>query len=417
MSDSRTFSQTQVLFAIGINHRTAPVRLREKAFVHEEEFPALLSVLRETLDEAAVISTCNRTEIYGVTSRPDTNLDFYKDLLIDFKNAGSSLDRNHFFGLVSCAACRQLFSVATSLDSQIVGDTQILGQVRTAYERAKQNRAAGRVINQLFQRSFKLGKLVRQGTGIHRGAVSVSRAAVELVSRRLGSLRERTATVVGAGESSRRSAEALLERNIGRLVIANRTPANAATMADSLGGKRYSEVETIGLEGLVNTIPETDVVISSTNSPDPVVTRSTLANYRKGLMLFDLAIPRDISEDIRELDGVDLRNIDDLRSAVDDNFRRRMNDVPAVNRLVMNEMADFLVWYYSQPLMPEFAAERGRPNRATEQRILKTKEFLLANVGTLHRMALAEGSESFSGHISVVNRLIEMRDEAFAGGL
>jgi glutamyl-tRNA reductase len=416
MSFSEPSHKHQVLFAVGINHRTAPLEVRESAYVHDAEIPSLLSLLNETLDEAAVISTCNRTEIYGVTSRLDRDLDFYKDLLIDFKDARNHLNRDHFFGLVSCAACKQLFSVATSLDSQIVGDSQVLGQVREAYERARDHRTAGRVINQLFQRSFKLGRSVRHETRLHRGAVSVSRAAVEDASRHFGSLRDKTAVIVGAGDSSRRSAEALLERNIRNLVIANRTVTHAETLAAGLNKSRQSMIRTVPLEALTSELAEADVVISSTDSRLPVLRRSSFTSYRPGLMLFDLAVPRDIAEDVCELNGVTLRNLDDVNLTIEDNHRKRTEDIPVASRLLADEMSDFLVWYYSQPILGPSTFDRACRDKKMEAEILRTKQFLLANAGQLHRMAMAEGAASFAGHMHVVDQLKEMRDVAFGSG-
>ena len=415
MSFSESSHRDQVLFAVGINHRTAPLEVRERSYVHAAEVPSLLARLHETLDEAAVISTCNRTEIYGVTSRLEYDLDFYKNLLIDFKDAGGLLSRDHFFGLVSCAACKQLFSVATSLDSQIVGDSQILGQVRSAYDSARQHQTAGRVINQLFQRSFKLGRAVRHETRLHRGAVSVSRAAVEDVSRRFGSLVDKTAIIIGAGDSSRRSAEALLERNIGTLVVANRTAAHAETLVNGL--KKYrSEIRTVSLDDLTGELVQADVVISSTDSSLPILRRSSFTSYRPGLMLFDLAVPRDIAEDVSELDGIVLQNLDDLNSTVEENHRKRIEDIPVASRLLTNEMADFLIWYYSQPLLSRSAFDGNRRSASSDSEICRTKQFLLANVRHLHRMAMEEGAESFSGHITVINKLKEMRNAAFGIG-
>jgi glutamyl-tRNA reductase len=131
-----TVINQSILFAIGINHKTAPVEFRERIYVQDVEIPALLAELKKTLDEAVVISTCNRIEIYGVTSNTDIDLDFYKDLVIDFKNAREFISRDDFFGMISCAACQQLFRVTTSLDSKIIGDMQILGQVRVSFQLA-----------------------------------------------------------------------------------------------------------------------------------------------------------------------------------------------------------------------------------------------------------------------------------------
>ncbi|MEJ7698284.1 MAG: hypothetical protein WKF71_01355 [Pyrinomonadaceae bacterium] len=152
------FTDQQILFAIGVNHKTAPVEVREKIYIHEPEIPELIAKFKETLSECIILSTCNRTEIYGVHSSANVDLDFYKNLLIDFKNSAAIVRKEHFFSLVSCAACQQLFKVSTSVDSKIIGDTQILQQLRNAYSLAQSHHSTGKILNQLAQRAFKIGK-------------------------------------------------------------------------------------------------------------------------------------------------------------------------------------------------------------------------------------------------------------------
>ncbi|MDQ3133105.1 MAG: glutamyl-tRNA reductase, partial [Acidobacteriota bacterium] len=220
-------SEQPILFAVGINHNTAPISARESIFFHEAEIPSLIAALKETLTECVVLSTCNRTEIYGVTTRTDVDLEFYKDLLINFKRAGEIVKREHFFGLVSCAACQQLFKVSTAIDSKIVGDTQILGQLRHAYSVAGENRSTGKIINQLFQRAFKVGKQSRTATSLHKGAVSISLAAVELASEIHESLSDKNVLIIGAGETARLTAECLIKKRVGKILFTNRTRAHS----------------------------------------------------------------------------------------------------------------------------------------------------------------------------------------------
>lgn len=407
-------SKQSILFAIGINHRTAPVDLRERIYVHPHEVPQLLAELKGALSEAVVLSTCNRTEIYGVTDRDDLGLDHYKDLLIEFKGAGGFVGREHFFGAVSCAACQQLFRVATSVDSKIVGDTQILGQLRDAYALAKSHKATGKIINQLFQRSFKTGKRALTETRLHRGAVSVSLAAVELAETHFGGLSERTALVIGAGDTARLAAEALVKRRVGRLIVANRTIKRAGELIGSLKKIETITAEAVGFDALQVVLPNADLIICSTSSPEPVLRRSDLERHRFGAMIFDLAVPRDVAADVSEMDGLELRNIDDLNLVVNKNYRRRLDDLPAAKRIVMTEMTDFLVWYYSLPLLPAPMAGGRKPDVATQQEIVKTKKFLMANVSAVHKLAMNDGAETFAGHTAVVERLVRMKEAAFA---
>ena len=403
-----------ILFAVGINHKTAGIEAREKIYVHEGEIPELLARLSESLAECVVLSTCNRTEIYGVTTRADLDLDYFKDALIDFKDAGATVRREHFFGAVSCAACQQLFSVATSVDSKIVGDTQILGQLRVAYDLAKRQRSTGKILNQLLQRAFKTGKQARAETNLHKGAVSVSLAAVELAVETFGTLADKTVLILGAGETAQMTAECLIQRRVGKILIANRTTAHAEELIANLKNIENSNIEIIEFADFKNHLNETDIVISSTSAPEPILEKADFADQTRKILLIDIAMPRDIAPDSAENERVVLKNIDDLRQIVDRNFVRRMADVPRVKRIIATEMADFLVWYYSLPLLPQTLGCGVKPDAATQNEIVKIKKFLLANVSELHKMAMRAGAENFAGHIEVVSRLAAMKTAAFA---
>lgn len=179
-------ARARTLFAFGINYKTAPVEIREKLHLRNDEIPAFLSKIRGDLCECMVLSTCNRTEIYCVSDSPYIDLDAFKDALIDFKDARGVVQREHFFSLISCSASQQLFNVATSIDSKVIGDSQILRQLRTAYSLAHENGYTGKILNQLLQRAFRLGKTTYTETSIHDGAVSVSLAAVALGAETFG---------------------------------------------------------------------------------------------------------------------------------------------------------------------------------------------------------------------------------------
>lgn len=404
-------SETQsILFAVGINHKTASIEAREKIYVHEREIPALLAKLKETLTECVVLSTCNRTEIYGVTTRTDLDLDYYKDLLINFKKAEGFVTREQFFGIVSCAACQQLFKVATSVDSKIVGDTQILGQLRDAYAFSKRHRSTGKILNQLFQRGFKVGKRSRTETRLHKGAVSVSLAAVELAVETFNVLADKTVMIIGAGETAQMTAECLLQRGVGRILITNRTRRNADELFENLKKSYYFSGETIDFAEFKDHLNETDIVISSTSSPAPILEKSDFYFQTKKILLIDIAMPRDIAPDASEMENVTLKNIDDLTALVDRNYRRRMADLPLVKRMIMTEMTDFLVWYYSLPLLPSNLTCGKKPDRQTQTEIVGVKNFLLENVSHVHKLALQKGAEDFAGHVAVVNELIAMKN-------
>jgi glutamyl-tRNA reductase len=407
-----------MLFSFGINHKTAPIEVREKLYIHENEIPSLLAKLKETLAECVILSTCNRTEVYGVCGSSDINLDYYKDLVINFKNASETVKKEHFFTFVSCAACQQLFSVATSVDSKIIGDTQILQQLKTAYHTAKDLNATGRILNQLSQRAFKIGKKAATETTIHRGAVSVSLAAVEMANEIFGSLQNKNILIVGAGETAKLTAECLLKKQVGKIKITNRTRKNAEELLANLQKSNRFEGEIVDFDDFKNHLDETDIVISSTGAMEPILTAADFANQTNKILLIDIAIPRDIAPETSENVNVILKNIDDLRAIVDRNYERRTKDLPHVKRIIMKEMGDFLTWYYSLPLLPVFQKTYTKPDRATVGEILKVKDFLIKNVSELHKLAMQSRgnvSDDLQNHIALVEKLQTMKREAFEG--
>jgi glutamyl-tRNA reductase len=413
-----TTKKQEMLFAFGINHKTAPIEVREKLFIHDDEIPSLLEKLKETLPECFILSTCNRTEIYGVCGSADVDLDYYKDLVINFKNAAEIVTKEHFFTFVSCAACQQLFSVATSVDSKIIGDTQILQQLKTAYHTAKDLDATGRILNQLSQRAFKIGKKAYTETAIHRGAVSVSLAAVELANEIFGSLQNKNILIIGAGETAKLTVECLLKRQVGKITITNRTRENAEELLANLQKSNRFEGEIIDFADFKNHLNETDIVISSTGAVEPILTAADFANQSNKILLIDIAIPRDIAPEVGENEAVILKNIDDLHAIVDRNYERRTKDLPHVKRIIMREMGDFLTWYYLLPLLPIFQKTYTKPDRTTVGEILKIKDFLIKNVSELHKLAMQSRgnvSDDLQNHIALVEKLQTMKREAFEG--
>jgi glutamyl-tRNA reductase len=406
-------SHTRTLFAVGINHKTAPVEVRERLHLREDEIPAFLGLLRQTLSECVVLSTCNRTEIYGVSEFENICPQFYENLLAEFKGAGE-VKRSHFFEFISCAATQQLFNVSTSIDSRVIGDSQILRQLRCAYDAARQQGCTGKVLNTLMQRAFRLGKTTYTETSIHDGAVSVSLAAVELGVKTFGSLRSRTALVIGAGEMARCTAEALVNKHIGRIIFVNRTRSRAEQLAASLD--TLVECEVADLADFKMRLNETDMIFSSTASDGLVLTADDLSGVDHKMLVVDIAVPRDVDPAARELPNIMLRNIDDLRTVIDGHHERRLGDLPKVKRMIVDEMVEFLVWYYSLPMMP--ATDRTvRPTPEVTYEILQVKKFLNQNLSEIHRLAARSGGdfyEDLASHFSLIEKLQSMKAGAQA---
>ena len=393
--------------------------MRERLYIREPEVPELLSRMNETLSECLILSTCNRTEIYGVTDKADIDPIYYKQLLVDFKDAGAYVRDEHFFTFLSCSACQQMFSVATSIDSKIIGDTQILKQLRNAYSVANKNGSTGKILNQLLQRAFKIGKRTYTETTIHDGAVSASLAAVELATETFGSLRGRAVLIAGAGETARLTAEALLNKGVAKILISNRTRSHAEELLASLHNTFTFEGQVIEFGSFKSNLPETEIVITSTGSPEPILNKEDFASCNSKVLVVDIAVPRDVDADVVEHPHVVLRNIDDLHSIIGANHEKRMKDLPLVKRLISAEMADFLTWYYAQPLMPD----NGRTPTSEEDQtseILRIKTFLTANLPEIHRVATqctGDFRSDFEDHISLVRKLQAKRATVAEAGV
>ena len=407
----------KTFFAFGINYKTAPVEIRERLHLREEEIVEFLHILRQDVSECVVLSTCNRTEVYAVSEQTDIDRQYFTSKLTEFKNASDVVQDSHFFAMVSCAATQQLFNVATSIDSRVIGDSQILRQLRVAYELSQRNGFTGKVLNQLFQRAFKLGKTTYTETSIHDGAVSVSLAAVELAVDRFKSLRGRTALVVGAGEMSRCTAEALIHKGIGKILITNRTRARAEQLVEGLTQCGKVEFEVVDFDSFKERLDEVEIVISSTSADAPILYADDFDSNGPNKLVIDIAVPRDVDESVCEVPNVILRNVDDLRTIIDGHHERRINDLPKVKRLIVDEMVGFLTWYYSLPIMPEYERTGAKPTPERIAEVLKVKQFLNQNLSEIHRVAARSGgdfSEDLVNHFSLINRLCELKIQAFA---
>ncbi len=410
-------AQPKTLFAFGINHRTAPVEIREKLHLRDDEIASFLGELKGSLSECLVLSTCNRTEIYGVTGSRHIDLNYFKNLLVNFKDAHDLVRDEHFFAMISCAASQQLFNVATSIDSRVIGDSQILRQLRSAYEIARENGYTGKILNQLIQRAFKLGKTTYTETSIHSGAVSVSLAAVELGVETFGSMRDRTAMVIGAGEMAKFTSEALANKRIGKILVTNRTRANAEAMIASLHTEKPVECEVVDFDKFKERLSEVDVVISSTGSEEPILYADDLKAIERKLLVIDIAVPRDVDTAVGELPNVVLKNVDDLRSIIDSHHEKRISDLPKVKRMVITEMVEFLMWYYSLPIMPEYRRTGQKPSPEQSREIVRVKQFLVDNLSEIHRVASRSGGDFYAdleSHFELIERLKELKSVAFA---
>jgi glutamyl-tRNA reductase len=327
------------LLLIGINHRTAPVDIREKVVFAETELPEALRELTQAAQvrEAVIVSTCNRTELYCHAESPDTDLSSW---LARWHDLASHDIEPSIYRLEGPGAVSHLFGVASGLDSMIIGEPQILGQLKDAYRASQENGTTGPHLNRLFQAAFSVAKRIRSGTQIGSNSVSVASAAVNLARTVFEHLSERTALLVGAGETIALAARHLAGNGVKRIIVANRTLANAQELAQEFSG--YA----ITLDSLGAHLSEADIVISSTASPTPVITYDAVkaalrARKRRPIFMVDIAVPRDIEPKVAELDDVYFFTIDDLHTVVNENLETRRQAARDADQLIAQEVEFF----------------------------------------------------------------------------
>ncbi len=348
------------LTLVGLSHKTAPVEIREKlTFPANRQEDALARLTAsDAVSEAVIVSTCNRTEIYAVTADGHDG----PGAIIDFAADYHDLDRHELVRYLYIsegdAVVKHLFRVVASLDSMVLGEAQILGQVKEAYEHAFSAGATGRIFNKLFRQSFEVGKRVRTETEIGENAVSISYAAVELAKRVFDNLQGRCVMILGAGKMSELTAKNLVGAGVTRTLVANRTYERAVELAERFNG------EAVPYGDLFERMREADIVISSTAATEYVITKDKVSDVvhkrRDPLFLIDIALPRDIDPACGDISDVFLYNIDDLNGVVSANLEERMREAERAEVIIGEEMREFEAWLESMAVVPTVAAIRAK---------------------------------------------------------
>jgi glutamyl-tRNA reductase len=348
------------LFAVGVTHRTAPVEVRECVDFGRVGLESALSALTSggVAREAVVLSTCNRAEIY-VVADDDRALDAVGRFIGDYHRVPWDRLAPHVFQHRGADAANHLFHVAAGLDSLVVGEPQILGQVKDAFATANGLKYTGAVTHRLFTTAFAVGKRVRSETGLGEGAVSVSYAAIAMAKKIFGDLTGLEVLILGAGEMAKLTGVHLQAQRVKRLTIASRTGASSDALARQVGGRAVSWSQ------MPDALAEADIVISATGAPEPVLTRSrvdeTMRPRRsRPLFVIDIAVPRDVEPGVGDLDQVFLYNIDDLRTIVKENLARRTAELDRAEEIVSEEVARFTRWMQSREIIPTVIALRQR---------------------------------------------------------
>ncbi|MFH1726363.1 MAG: glutamyl-tRNA reductase [Elusimicrobiota bacterium] len=348
------------LLLVGVNHRSCPVEVRER--LASLGAPAAReSLAAEGWTETIVVATCNRFEVYVAGTGPSdgSSLEALAASLDRF--AGLPVSR-HAYRLSGADAAGHLFEVAAGLDSLVLGEGEILGQVKQAYEAAREAETTAKLTNVLFQRSLFVGKAVRNLTQISMGQLSVAAVAVELAKRIFGGLRESGVMILGAGETAEKTARHLISAKVARLHIANRTWERAQALAASL------RADPVRWQTFHRLLGRVDIVVASTGAPEPVLTREMVeaaAAQRRGRSLFiiDIAMPRDVQETVGDLDGVYLYRLEDLQAIGDENAARRQEAISAARGIVRRAALDFGAWMESLRSGPEISL-RHHPLRS-----------------------------------------------------
>ncbi len=344
---------------IGINHRSASLALLERVTLHADQLPKAVTglVLRSHVREAVVLSTCNRTEVYAVAEKFHGAYDDIRDFFCELAGQQAAAITPHLYSHHDDDAVRHLFSVAAGLDSAVIGETEILGQVRNAWELARTEGAARSGLNLLFRHALETGKRARTETAISRGTASVSHAAVEMAAHHVGELRGRRAAVVGAGEMGEGVAVALAAAGAVDIQVLNRTVGRGQQLADRVGGHVQPLAE------LPRVLAEADLVVTCTGSGEVVLDHELVAaavrTRRAPLLIVDVAVPRDVAANVGELDHVTLLNLDDLRDWAAHGVRHRTEAAHEVRAIVADEVERFGVEAMARQAAPLVAQLHG----------------------------------------------------------
>jgi glutamyl-tRNA reductase len=350
------------LLLVGISHRTAPVELRERVDFQTRGVAGALRALAErgSAREAVVVSTCNRAELYVACDEAEATRQDLVRFVSEYNGVPVSDVTPHMYEVVDLDVARHLFRVAAGLDSLVMGEPQILGQVKDAHTVASDAHTAGPVLNRLFHTSFAVGKRVRTETGLGSGAVSVSYAAVALARKIFGDLNRRSVAVIGAGEMGKLTALHMKAQGVQHITIVSRTMAHAARAAEAISGASAAPWEELDA-----VLSASDIVITATGAAATILTKAHIEavmrpRRNRPLFIIDIALPRDVEAAAGEIEQVFLYNIDDLQATVRENLARRASEVSRAEAIVSEEVEKFGAWFRSRGVIPTVVALRER---------------------------------------------------------
>ncbi len=365
------------LLTLGINHTTAPIEVRERVAINKQNLGHALKKLITVpeVDEAAIISTCNRTELYCEVNHVDEGKQEILSWLNSFHNLSASDTQPYIYDHLDDSVVRHIFRVASGLDSMVLGEPQILGQLKSAYQDAVQADTLGRNLNQLFQRSFNVAKKVRTNTEIGTNPVSVASAAVALSKNIFSDFKKHSALLLGAGETIELAAEHLKSAGIGNVVVANRSVERAQILADKVGGRGVS------LSYVGEALAQSEIVITATASTLPILGKGLVESAlkqrkHKPIFMVDLAVPRDIEPEVAKLADVYLYTIDDLQNVIEDNIKSRQQAANEAESIIDHEVQEFSQWLRGQGVVDTVRAYRNKAEIHRDEVLDKAQKML-----------------------------------------
>ncbi|MEN9423595.1 MAG: hypothetical protein RL122_978 [Pseudomonadota bacterium] len=383
------------ILIVGVNHKTAPVSIREKVAFSPDSLPHALQAAHRVAPECLILSTCNRTELYAA-AHPQQTVETLIEWLAAWHNIPVAQLQPYLQIHEHDAAVRHTLRVACGLDSLVLGEPQILGQLKTALQAASDSATTGNQLNRLMQHAFSTAKRVRTQTSIGANPVSVAFAAVSLAKQIFSKLEKQTALLIGAGETIELVGKHLATNHIGKIIVANRSVDKAQKLAAEYGGKG------IGLPELADHLPLADIIISSTASPVPIlgkgaVERALKIRKHRPMFMVDIAVPRDIEQEVAQLDDVYLYTVDDLQSVIEENLQSRRVAAEQAEGMVLEEVDSFMAWLRAQDHMATIRAYRARTDSIRQETFDKA-------ISLLHHGKSPEEALQFLAH-TLANKL------------
>ncbi len=369
-----------IVFATGLNYKTAPVDIRERLSVPESSYQDLISRVYslESILEVCILSTCNRVEIYGITDNVEETKEGLLNILSEFSGLDTKTIEKYMFFLTDTEAIKHIFRVSASLDSMVIGEPQIVCQFKDSFTKARESKAVRHIMTRLFDKAMNVSKKVRTQTGISKRAVSISYAAIELAKKIFEDLSDKNVLLIGAGEMAELAARHLSASGVKHIFVSNRTFEKAVNLADSFGGSA------IRFEKLYEFLPEADIVIVSTGAKEPILKKEHMKDVvkkRKGnpVFIIDISVPRNVSEDVNDVENVYLYNIDDLKAVVDENMRERKLQAQMAEIILEDEVRKFEKWLKQLKVTPTIMYIRNFANEVREyqlQKLFNTMPYL-----------------------------------------